>query len=541
MYRATSANSRALTQTSTSANLSMLVDSVLLALLGGGAFFLYLRTLAPVLLPGDSGEFQTLAYLLGNTHPTGYPIYLLLAHPFTWLPVESVAFRVNLFSALMGAVAVTLTYVAGRLLTDRRLAALISAAALAVSTTLWSQAVIAEVYSAGAAFLAAVLVLVLSWRSSGRSAYLFCAGLLGGLSLGVHMTVVLAAPAIVIYLLLTARRNPRAWIAATSGALLGAILFVAAFLYLDWRAPAADFIAAAIQPSRSVWGLAETDLDSPLERFWFSVSGRQFQDRMFQPEAVGKNLWEYASNLGREFHPLALLLVLPGLAWLATHRKAEGALVGIALLAQWIYTFSYNIWDIHVFFIPGYLLLALLLAAGVAAGTTAVESGMHRLLRRWSMIAPAAAAVLVAGILLVTAVWPVLAPRWDDVSAGRVSQFDFDGYPVDHFSMTGLTLQTSSIVDAAPQNAVIFSRWNELYPLYYIAHVEKGRADLTFIEEKPYREGAVSENSTVQFVLAHIDNHPIYFTECLPELSDAGLTCRGERLGMVLYQRITRG
>ncbi|MCB0113126.1 MAG: hypothetical protein KDD84_03530, partial [Caldilineaceae bacterium] len=75
---------------------------------------------------------------------------------------------------------------------------------------------------------------------------------------------------------------------------------------------------------------------------------------------------------------------------------------------------------------------------------------------------------------------------------------------------------------------------------YYVAHVEKGRSDLTFIEEKPYRAGAVSENSTVQYVLARIDDHPIYFTECLPELRDAGLTCRGERLGMASYQRITR-
>ncbi|MCB0116850.1 MAG: DUF2723 domain-containing protein, partial [Caldilineaceae bacterium] len=409
------------------------VDVGLAALLGAAAFFLYLRTLAPVVLPGDSGEFQALARLLGNTHPTGYPIYLLLAHPFTWLPVENVAYRVNLFSAFMAALAVSLTYVGGRLLTDRRLAALTGAAALAASTTFWSQAVIAEVYTAGAAFLIAVLVLVLAWRRSGRTGYLFFAGLLGGLSFGVHMTVVLAAPAIVIYLLITARRNPRVWLVATFGAILGALLFVSAFLYLDWRAPAADFIAAAIQPSRSVWGLAETDLDSPWERLWFSFSGRQFQDRMFQAEAIGKNIWQYGSHMTQEFHPVALLLMLAGLAWLASRRKAEAALLGVGLLAQWIYTFGYNIWDIHVFFIPGYVLLALLVTAGVAA----VDSGLHHLLNR-GVVLPAVASVLVAVAFLVTAVWPVLAPRWDAVTEGRVADFDFDGYPVNRFSMTGL-------------------------------------------------------------------------------------------------------
>ena len=519
---------------STPSNLAS-VDVGLAVLVGAVAFFPYLRTLVPVLLPGDSGEFQVLARLLGNTHPTGYPVYLLLAHPFTWLPVDSVAYRVNLFSALMGAAAVALTYLAGRLLTDQRMPALMGAAVLAVSATLWSQSVIAEVYSAGAAFLAAVLVLVLSWHRSGRSVYLFFAGVLGGLSFGIHMTVVLAAPAIVIFLLLTAPRNPRAWIAATTGALLGVVLFLAAFLYLDWRAIPADFIATAIQPSRSVWGLVEADLDSPWERFWFSFSGHQFQGRMFQPEVVGKNIRQYVSSLGREFHPIALWLVIPGLAWLARRRKAESALLGVALLLQWIYTFSYDVWDIYVFYIPGYVLLALLLAAGIAA----LNSGLHRLLGRWSAASPAVVGLLTA-MLLVAAVWPILAPRWDDVIAGRVTSFEFHGYPVNRYNMTDLHLQTASVVDAAPANSLIFARWNELYPLYYVAHVEKDRSDLTFIEERPYREGAPSEDSMLRFVDQRIDNHPIYFTECLPELNNAGFTCRSEGLGTRTYQRVTR-
>jgi len=44
------------------------------------ALALYVRTLYPGLLAGDSGEFQALARLLGNTHPTGYQIYLLLVY-----------------------------------------------------------------------------------------------------------------------------------------------------------------------------------------------------------------------------------------------------------------------------------------------------------------------------------------------------------------------------------------------------------------------------------------------------------------------------
>ncbi|MGB8644900.1 MAG: hypothetical protein WCF84_06665, partial [Anaerolineae bacterium] len=37
------------------------------------AFLLYLRTLAPGVLPGDSGEFQFAAWGWTLVHPTGYP------------------------------------------------------------------------------------------------------------------------------------------------------------------------------------------------------------------------------------------------------------------------------------------------------------------------------------------------------------------------------------------------------------------------------------------------------------------------------------
>ena len=43
------------------------------------ALVVYVLTLAPGLLRADSGELQTLAVTLGYAHPTGYPVYLLLA------------------------------------------------------------------------------------------------------------------------------------------------------------------------------------------------------------------------------------------------------------------------------------------------------------------------------------------------------------------------------------------------------------------------------------------------------------------------------
>ena len=80
-----------------------IIDTIIASLLGVAGLLLYIRTLAPTLLRGDSAEFQTLAKTLGMTHPTGYPVYLLVAKVFTWLPVGNTAYRVTLFSAVCAA------------------------------------------------------------------------------------------------------------------------------------------------------------------------------------------------------------------------------------------------------------------------------------------------------------------------------------------------------------------------------------------------------------------------------------------------------
>jgi hypothetical protein len=82
---------------------------------------LYVRTLAPGVLLGDSGEFQVLASTLGIAHNTGYPIYLLIAKLLSWLPFQTVAYKVNLLSALAGALTLSEVYLISKLLTGKRL------------------------------------------------------------------------------------------------------------------------------------------------------------------------------------------------------------------------------------------------------------------------------------------------------------------------------------------------------------------------------------------------------------------------------------
>ncbi len=140
-------------------------DSVLALALFAASLALYLQTLAPSVatLFDDSLEFPLVSYRLGIAHPTGYPLYTLLGKLFTLAPWHNVAWRVNLLSAMAGALAVTFVYLAARQLAARRLPALLGAVALAVSPVFWSQAIIAEVYTLAAAFVALLLWMVLRW------------------------------------------------------------------------------------------------------------------------------------------------------------------------------------------------------------------------------------------------------------------------------------------------------------------------------------------------------------------------------------------
>ena len=147
-------------------------------------FVLYLRTLAPAILPYESPDLldvpmlQMQVCVLGMAHPTGYPSYLMLSHLFTYLPFGDCGYLANLASATYAALAVLAVFAAGYLLSRRVVAAAAGALAFGVGVTLWSQAVIAEVYTLNALLIALTLFVLLLWRKSRRERYLLLSAFL---------------------------------------------------------------------------------------------------------------------------------------------------------------------------------------------------------------------------------------------------------------------------------------------------------------------------------------------------------------------------
>jgi hypothetical protein len=150
---------------------------------------LYACTLCPTVGWYDSAEFSAIATTLRIVpHPPGYPLYAFLAHAFTWLPGEP-ALGVNIMSAVFGVVGALLLYGLALRFGVHRVPAAIAAMAFGLTPTWWSNAVIAEVYTPGLAWGLAVLMLCHRAMVERRAWLGWFAALLGGLGLGVHMSL----------------------------------------------------------------------------------------------------------------------------------------------------------------------------------------------------------------------------------------------------------------------------------------------------------------------------------------------------------------
>jgi hypothetical protein len=124
------------------------------------SLLIYLKTLAPTVLYYDPTAFpdsvvlQIQAIVLGIPHTTGYPTWVMLTHLFTYIPVGDPAYRVNLSSAVYATAAVLLVYLLCLRLTRRAVPSFVGALLFGLSRDFWSQAVITEIYTLNALFVA---------------------------------------------------------------------------------------------------------------------------------------------------------------------------------------------------------------------------------------------------------------------------------------------------------------------------------------------------------------------------------------------------
>ena len=147
----------------------------------------------------DSPKFQFIGEVLGTAHSPGYPFYVMATWLFTRIDVGTLAYRVNLFSAVCGALSCMCIFLTARRLKVTRLLSLAAALAAATSYPVWSNSVTAEVYTLAAVLSGMAVYWLIAFAQTGATWRLYAACAMWAMGFGNHLTIVGILPAAVLY------------------------------------------------------------------------------------------------------------------------------------------------------------------------------------------------------------------------------------------------------------------------------------------------------------------------------------------------------
>jgi tetratricopeptide (TPR) repeat protein len=458
------------------------------------ALVVYSWTLAPTVTPTDSGELILAAYGLGVAHPPGVPLWIMLAHLASLVPVGNVAVRINFSSAVFAALACAmLTLVVAELVvagsyfaaprgrnkalrqssnTERSKARelLVFAPAvgagllMAFSRTLWAYATITEVYALNAFLILLVFFLVVRWRrliietrtnssaaETTHDKWIYAAAFVFGLAMGVHhVTVALTLPAIAVVVYRTEGLKFFATRRLLYSALISIGALILVYSYLPW--------AASRSPAMN-WGNARS-----LQEIWWHITGRQYRVFFsFSSGTMGPQFVEFCRMALREFGfpwlPLTLFLAVAGLA--SVHKRDRTAFWFLLLivLADLGYSLSYEIAeDKDAYYLPAFISIAIAAGLGIQ---WLIQLAASRRSPMWTPSVAVATTILLTSATALGANWPFNNRRHDFIA---------DDYVENLFSTI------------ASNGLLLTQDWQVASPMLYVQEVEQRRPDVKAVD-----------------------------------------------------------
>lgn len=408
-----------------------------------GALALYVHTALPE--PGwiDSGELAAVAHTLGIAHPTGSPLYVVLARLMIWMLPGSF-FPLTLFSALSVSTALAILGVAANRLAqvDKKnkprtaFAGAAVALVLATAPTIWYQATINEVYALQVLLFSVFLYLRThpqNPRGQAISAYV------AGLAFANHQSAIFLMP-FLIHSLWPEKARLWAWLKVAMFGLAGTTLY----LVLPIR---------ATNGPQLNWGGT-----SSLDAFLRHITGWQYSEWVGGQSAaeLSASVSALVGWLYSNFPYAALPIAAYGLYVLVHHRRPFALVGSLSLMVCVIFGINFPNPDVEAFYILAFLIVAMWLGVGLA--TLMVRSGRFGL---------AAAAALVVG------------------TGVSVSQ-NYARMDLSEFSVpTDWVLDALETVE--PGSVVLTREWDHYSPWLYLRLVEGVRPDVAWIDTELLR------------------------------------------------------
>jgi len=390
-----------------------------------------------------------------------------IAHQFTKIPLGDVAGRVNLVSAVFGALTVGLLYLILHELGVRPKASALATLAFAVSHTFWTNAVCAEVYTLTLCFMSLVVWLGLRWYHGPGHIYLAGAGLALGIGLGIHVMIVLYLPAL-LWLLWRGRRrlDARAVLAFVLSGGIGALPLISLLV-------------------RDVQSMDLRGMD--IARWAFvMIKHEDFARRVFafSLRLFPSDMFEWIAFLGLQFVGISFVCGIVGIiaSWVRLQRDVS-IFVWLLYLAVMAFAFAYRVGDRYVFYLPSYIPFAIWVAFGFQWAMERCSSWpLTTSFARWSYVA------LVVGVVGVPVSTYRLAPHLVSRGLSFRSTWRVPGPKGDLFflwpSKAGYwdpRVYAETALEAMPPNGLLLSDYILAAPLYFVQEVEGMRPDVTVL------------------------------------------------------------
>jgi hypothetical protein len=425
------------------------------------AGILYVLTAARDIVVGDTPDFVAAALTLGVAHAPGYPLLTMIGHVLSWLPVGPAPFRVNLIAVLSDAAAIGVIFLTMTRLTTDRVAAGVAALLVATVPLVWRWSLEAEAFPLNNLLAAIVIYTLVRWEEQpARTAWLVAGAFAAGLALSNHMTIVLLGPAILLVVW-----RQRAVLVARPAVVAICFMVVAAgllpYVYIPWAASKHPFLnTGGVSSISSLVALVtRADYGSSQLVAEGANAGGTFGSRI-------------SALLGSFTIPEGLLIVLGALAAWRSRRNylAFAALAflvaGPAFMAYANMDLSqpYGLWVLQRFFLLSHVILAPLVALGVAL---AIELVGARLAGgpRVAMAAIGAVVFLAAGASIATHY------RALDQSSSHVA-----------------STYAEDILNSLEPHAILFGSGDDVvFTVTYLQAVEHVRPDVTPIWTSAFR------------------------------------------------------
>ncbi|MBM3702323.1 MAG: DUF2723 domain-containing protein [Actinobacteria bacterium] len=267
-------------------------------------FIFYILTLEHKLVGGDTTWYALKILKMEVFVPTGYPTFSLLGKAITYLPVGDLAYRLNLFSAVFGALTVLFLFLTINALIKKDWISFFSSLCFAFIFPFWYVANRLEFDTLNTFFIILVIYAAVKYQQVLNRKYLYFFFFSLGLSLTNHPIAFFTVPALLLYVIII---NPK--IFKSIKVILSSVFFfvlpLLSYLYL---------------PVRSLMGYGEV---TDFRRFIYYITGRSitgqvhggsFGDKSL--EVVAKVLKEYTKIIYENFGIVLIIISIVGFIYL---------------------------------------------------------------------------------------------------------------------------------------------------------------------------------------------------------------------------------